>query len=618
MKNYWKLINLVAFSIFMTIFFIPTDNAAAAVNCSDPGVICKNGTLGGNETWVSGNIYVITGGDLTVPIGVTLTLQEGVILKLDISKSLLVDGIVNINGVSGNEVIITSVRDDYGGDTDHTAIAPAPGNWKYVNFRNGSTGNLNYTEFRYGGGSFSYNGLLRTEAGASVTVDHGKFKNSQGCAIRSDPAYEVTMTNMASTDFTGSQYNGMCFVGGSVGVNATWDETEAAYILVNDLTVISGITLDLGPGIVIKPYSSGTDLFVDGTLNANGTTDNRVYITSIKDDSVGGQTNNNANPPAPGNWASVHFRNGSSGTLNYMEFRYGGGFISYNGLLRTDAGTTVSVDHGKFKKSQGCAIRSDPAYEVTMTNMASTDLTGSQYNGMCFVGASVDVNATWDETEAAYILVNDLTVTSGITLDLGPGIVIKPYSSGTDLFVDGILNANGTEINRINVTSINDDSVGGQTNNNANKPGLRNWGQIYFRENSNGNLSYVQVRYGGGSYGSSAIRINNSSPSLTNTTVTKNPTGIFVQGQFSNPTISNCDIFDNSDYGMYNMESGHWITARNNYWGSLDGPYDPSPPGIDGSYNYGSGDRVNDYIDYQPWISILKNSVFIPVVFNNP
>jgi hypothetical protein len=325
MKNYWKLINLVAFSIFMTIFFIPTDNAAAAVNCSDPGVICKNGTLGGNETWVSGNIYVITGGDLTVPIGVTLTLQEGVILKLDISKSLLVDGIVNINGVSGNEVIITSVRDDYGGDTDHTAIAPAPGNWKYVNFRNGSTGNLNYTEFRYGGGSFSYNGLLRTEAGASVTVDHGKFKNSQGCAIRSDPAYEVTMTNMASTDFTGSQYNGMCFVGGSVGVNATWDETEAAYILVNDLTVISGITLDLGPGIVIKPYSSGTDLFVDGTLNANGTTNNRVYVTSIKDDSVGGQTNNNANPPAPGNWASVHFRNGSSGTLNYMEFRYGGG-----------------------------------------------------------------------------------------------------------------------------------------------------------------------------------------------------------------------------------------------------------------------------------------------------
>ena len=443
MDNKWKLINLIAFTILLVIVFIPTNEAAAAVNCSDPGVICKSGSLGGNETWVSGNIYVITGTDLTVPPGVTLTIQEGVILKLDITRSLLVDGSLNINGTSGNQVIITSVRDDTGGDTDHTVTPPAAGNWKHVNFRNGGIGDLNYAEFRYGGGSISYNGMVDTEAGASVSIDHGVFKNSQYCAIRSDPAYEVTMTNMTNTDFTGSQFNGLCFSASSVGVNATWDETEAAYILISDVTVTSGITLNLGPGIVIKPRTFSTELFVDGTLNANGTAGNRVYVTSINDDSVGGQTNNSATQPRQGNW-----------------------------------------------------------------------------------------------------------------------------------------------------------------------------GQLYFRENSSGNLNYIDVRYGGGSSGSAAIHIFNASPSIINSNITNNPRGISVGGINSNPTINNCNIFGNSDYGMYNSESGHWITATNNSWGSMSGPYDPSPPGVDGSYNYGSGDRVNDYIKYRPWISVFNERVFLPIVFN--
>jgi parallel beta-helix repeat protein len=196
--------------------------------------------------------------------------------------------------------------------------------------------------------------------------------------------------------------------------------------------------------------------------------------------------------------------------------------------------------------------------------------------------------------------------------------VIKPRTSGTELFVDGTLIANGTADNRIYVTSLKDDSIGGQTNNNANAPAPRNWGQLYFRENSSGSLNFVDVRYGGGASGSAGIHILNSSPSITNSRITKNPRGISIEGPNSNPTINNCDIYGNSDYGMYNSEAGHWITATNNYWGGISGPYDPSPPGVDGSYNYGSGDRVNDYINYRPWISIADESIFIPIVFNKP
>ena len=167
------------------------------------------------------------------------------------------------------------------------------------------------------------NGMLYTEGGTNITIDNGVFKSASDCAISSDSGYEPTLLNMDTTDFTGSVYNGLCMRGASITNHSTWDETEVSHVLYDDLTVSVGASLTLGLGVVVKPRTTGTELFVDGSLTTQGTAENRVYITSIKDDTIGGLTNNNTDQPASGNWGKVHFRPGSSGELDYVELRYG-------------------------------------------------------------------------------------------------------------------------------------------------------------------------------------------------------------------------------------------------------------------------------------------------------
>ena len=267
-----------------------------------------------------------------------------------------------------------------------------------------------------------------------------------------------------------------------------------------------------------------------------------------------------------------------------------------------DGNTNVAVDHSLFKNASSCAINTSPEADPTLADMAPGDFTGSDYNGLCLRGETVDLNTTWDETEATYVLLNDVTLTSGFTLTWGPGIVLKPQAYYASLVVDGTLNANGTDSQPIYVTSFNDDTVGGQTNNNANAPGPGQWDGIHFRIGGGGVLQHVVMQYA-----SYAVNLENASPVLRNCTLRRNSRGIHSAGAQSNPVLTNCSIYDNDDYGIYNAQAGHWIEAAYTSWGSPSGPYDPSPPGTDNDYNYGSGDRVNDYVHYRPWVIFTTN-----------
>ncbi len=127
-----------------------------------------------------------------------------------------------------------------------------------------------------------------------------------------------------------------------------------------DLTVASTGTLNLEAGTIMK-FANGTSIQTDGTLNSNGTDDEPVYFTSIKDDEAGGDTNGdgNASAPAPSDWKQLKFGSGSTGNFEHAVIRYGGARVgsdvTQTGILNT--GGTLNIENSEIANNNFYGVR---------------------------------------------------------------------------------------------------------------------------------------------------------------------------------------------------------------------------------------------------------------------
>jgi len=191
--KYARRLNVILFSIIGLAF------CAGLISCTVQGaysapitpqdIIYKGGTLISDETWTSDNVYVITGTNLIVGQGVTLTIEADTVIKiyrgeLDYNHYIDVQGNLNLLGSLGHEIVVTSYRDDtYGGDTngDGNNTIPAPGDWLGLYIRNDSTTFQN-TIVRY-----STNGLaVYNDQSIDIQplVTHNTFeKNIRGVSL---------------------------------------------------------------------------------------------------------------------------------------------------------------------------------------------------------------------------------------------------------------------------------------------------------------------------------------------------------------------------------------------------------------------------------------------------
>jgi hypothetical protein len=280
-------------------------------------VFWHSGPISANETWTPDRVHIVEG-DVTLAAGVTVTVEPGTVVKLlDGTRITVSNGArLDASGAAGTPVIITSLQDDTaGGDTnlDGAASRPLPGNWAGVSLAgSGALGRNEYTEIRYA--QASHTGVL-----------------------------------------AGDQ---------------TWDGSWT-HLLSGDVTVPNGVTLTIAPGAVVKISGArGITVQAGGGLSAVGTVAQPITFTSVKDDSVGGDTNadGGSSAPAPGDWKRL-FLDGGQAVLDHCDIRYGAGPDSVNDAL----------------------IRTSGAAQLTLANSRLTD---GLYTGVLAWGGTVTVTNT--------------------------------------------------------------------------------------------------------------------------------------------------------------------------------------------------------------------------------
>lgn len=250
------------------------------------------------------------------------------------------------------------------------------------------------------------------------------------------------------------------------------------------------------------------------------------------------------------------------------------------------------------------------------------------YSGGYFTG-----DVVWTKANSPYVVTNVIFSESS-SLTVEPGTIIKFNPAMYGMLVRGRIKVgSATSTEKVYFTSIKDDAIGGDTNNDATRtlPQTGNWGGLNFAGPAGvvGSIDNAVFRYGGsgtyyageviifgGQLSLSNVRITDSnSPAILQTAgtvsiidsdITNRCGGIRFFGGVLNITKSNlaidyslpiaqCSMFSIPSYVIDNRTATS-ISAMNNWWGDPSGPQHSSNTS-------GTGSVISGTVDFTPWLT---------------
>ena len=167
---------------------------------------------------------------------------------------------------------------------------------------------------------------------------------------------------------------------GSTGGNEVWAGSGNVHIVECDVTVAIGSTLTIEEGAIVK-FNQAIKITVAGTLRIVGTEADPVYLTSIHDDTVGGDTNGNGASTEPDlrDWAGIHYLDTSSDANSLIEhgvIRYAG--YNFKGSVNL-AGASPTIRNSTLEEGW-YAILADL---LSFPKLESNVYRGQRYQRIC-------------------------------------------------------------------------------------------------------------------------------------------------------------------------------------------------------------------------------------------
>lgn len=345
--------------------------------------------------------------------------------------------------------------------------------------------------------------------------------------------------------------------------DTAWTAAGSPYVITGALKISSGAILTIEPGVVVKFKNSPwlySHIDVYGRLIVSGTEQEPVIFTSWLDDSVGGDTNGDGSATVPSflDYWDLGFYSGSTGELDYLDFRYSGGGIFLDG-------TNVSVNHLKYSECGDKIYVSRSS--INIKNSEGVNLyygfLGAYWNSQVEISDTVISGSFGDSlggySGSQFLFSHVLVENQGFGSSLG---LYGAHATVTDSIFNGGLD-DGVEIYK--------SFLGGPSHIYLENSEIRDF------------LGDGLVSYNSFARTEKVLFFGNECGLVGNGGYIKAEGGAF-EGNFY------CGVLNiNSAAGV--------IDARNNYWG------DPSGPESELENPDGLGDKISAGVLFSPWLT---------------
>ncbi|MBC8229328.1 right-handed parallel beta-helix repeat-containing protein [bacterium] len=276
-------------------------------------------------------------------------------------------------------------------------------------------------------------------------------------------------------------------VSGVIPDGTVWT-TGTTYYVIGSVTINSGTTLTIEPGVFVK-FAPSTGMTIYGTLDAQATNSLPTYFTSKDDDTVGEIVDGSDGTPAPNDWSYL-YPNGigsSSSVLDYAIIRYGNYGIYCSGSDLTIQNSSISDSHNDglyvnnaspriiggdiaFNGRHGINLNS-AAPTISSVEIRSNGIRGT-YHGIYGTNSAPTIsNGNIYDNSGSGIYVTGLTsftisgnTISGHTGDYGVGII-----SSAATIMDNTITGNTypLAVTGLSIFTYSDNSIAGNTYNTA-------------------------------------------------------------------------------------------------------------------------------------------------------
>ncbi|MCK4312274.1 MAG: right-handed parallel beta-helix repeat-containing protein, partial [Candidatus Cloacimonetes bacterium] len=381
--------------------------------------------------------------------------------------------------------------------------------------------------------------------------------------------------------------DGIQVCGGNTTESITWHDVSEDFIITQHPRISAGGTLTIEDNVNVK-FENGQYINVYSSLNANGTAGNGILFTKRDTDDE---------------WSGLQFQTGSDGTLQYCTIEYATYYTAYGvycnnstptienciiqnndhgiyftgatsptlsvsntiqnnnneGLYFTNC-TNPSISHqtitghsdpegaiymyntGEFHIGDGNTINGNSwglsmnigSYPSSSSNGNIPTTGNTNDDGIQVCGGNTTESVTWHDVSEDFIITQHPRISAGGTLTIEDNVNVK-FEHGKYLQIYGILNANGTAGNGILFTKRDTDDE---------------WYGLQFQTGSDGTLQYCTIEHAT-YYSGNAVSANNPTSLSFDHCILQNNDRGFYGSNASPDFISNNEIINNNQYGIY-------------------------------------------------------------------